>query len=73
MENIRMDTRLLTVPQVCEYLGCSKAAVYTMCYRGQLPYIKLGNGKNGAIRFDSEKIKALVDSKPHIEALKPVV
>ncbi len=68
---INMDSRLLSVEQVATYLGKSKQAIYVMVNRGELPYIKLGAGKSGSIRFEPERISALIQSRT-VEAFKPV-
>lgn len=60
---VRMNSKLLTARELADYLGKSKGAIYVMCYRGQLPYVKIGTGKNGAIRFDIEKIQQLVKGR----------
>lgn len=61
MDKTEMDSRLWTVEEVATYLGRTKGAIRLMCYRGQLPYIKMGRN-NSALRFDSSRIKALVES-----------
>ena len=63
MDKLQMDSKLLSVNELCAYLGRSKASIYSMVNRGQLPYIKLGNGRNGAIRFDSAEIQNLITSR----------
>ena len=37
-----MDDVILTVPEVAGYLRMSKAKVYLLIQRGELPHIKLG-------------------------------
>ena len=71
MDNIKMCSRLLSTGELASYLGRSKSAIYSLVYRGQLPYVKMGHGKNGAIYFDLEQIEALIDSRT-INAFKPV-
>ena len=71
MDNLRIGKILWTAKEVAEYLGRSKAAVYMMVYRGQLPYIKMGSG-NSAVRFDRDEIMQIVESRK-VDALKPVV
>lgn len=44
-------SKLLTITEVANILGKSEKAVYTMTYRGQLQYVKMGNYKNSPIRF----------------------
>ena len=69
--SILMDSNLLSVEELALYLGRSKSSIYTMVNRGQLPYIKLGKGKNGSLRFDSEEIKTFLESRK-VEALHPI-
>lgn len=73
MEKITMNARLWTAEEVAQYLGRTKASIYTMVNRGQIPYIKFGNsqGKNGSLRFDSEKIKSYLETLSH-DVLPPV-
>lgn len=69
---VRLDSILWTPDELASYLGRTRNAIYMMVARGQLPYIKIGGGKNGAIRFDKAEIIALMEQRK-IEALKPVV
>ena len=69
---VRLDSILWTTDELASYLGRTRNAIYMMVARGQLPYIKIGGGKNGAIRFDKAEIIALMEQRK-IEALKPVV
>ncbi len=66
-----LNSRLLTVEQVALYLGKTKFAIYNMVNRGQLPYIKMGNGKNCALRFDAQEIQELIDSR-RVQKFPPV-
>lgn len=36
-----MDDKILTIPQVSQYLQVSKAKIYAMVQRGEIPYIRL--------------------------------
>lgn len=36
-----MDDKILTIPQVSEYLQVSKAKIYLMVQKGEIPYIRL--------------------------------
>lgn len=36
-----MIDRILTIPEVADYLKLSKAKVYLMVQRGEIPYIRL--------------------------------
>lgn len=61
--SIQMGTRLLTANEVAQYLGKTQGAIYMMVSRGQLPFLKLGEGKHSSIRFKSDDIEAWVQSK----------
>ncbi len=49
---------LLTTRQAAEKLGISIPALHNRCYRGELPYIKLGKGTR---RFDSEELDRIIE------------
>ena len=51
-----MNDKIMTVPQVAEYLQLSKAKVYMMVARSEIPYIRLA--RNVRIR-ESDLIKWL--------------
>lgn len=36
-----MNDKILTIPEVAEYLKVSKAKIYLMVQRGEIPYIRL--------------------------------
>ena len=42
---------LLTITDVANILGKTEKAIYTMAYRGQLQYVKMGEYKTSPIRF----------------------
>ena len=69
--SISIGKRLLTVDELSSYLGRSKSSIYVMVYRGQIPYIKLGTGKNGSLRFDCEEIESFLETRK-VGALPPV-
>ena len=69
--HIKMPTKLMTVEELSNYLGRSKSSIYVMVYRGQIPYIKLGTGKNGSLRFDFEEIESFLETRK-VGALPPV-
>ena len=45
------DQAYLTREQVAEYLQISERKVSVMTHKGELPAVKLGSGKNAAIRY----------------------
>ena len=54
-------TRLLTVPEVAEWLRISTSLVYQLADAGKLPVHRIGNGR-GTIRFRPEDIEAYLDA-----------
>lgn len=50
---------MLTVKQVAERLGVSKAQGYALCSSGKLPHHRMGNGR-GAIRVSEEQLAAFL-------------
>jgi len=53
--------RLLTVSQAAEYLGCSRANVYTLINAGELPVVAVG--KSRGYRIDRQDIDAFIDRR----------
>jgi excisionase family DNA binding protein len=51
---------LLTVRDVAEILRLSESCVYTMIAAGQLPHLRVGNGR-GSIRFRRDEIDRFLD------------
>jgi excisionase family DNA binding protein len=59
----------LTVRQVAERLGISRAQVYALCASGKLPHHRFGKGR-GAIRITEEQLAAFLEAtrfKPPVE------
>ena len=66
-----MVTKLMTVIDLADLLCTSEKAIYAKVSRGELPYIKFGQGKNGSIRFDPNEIKLYLESKKvHAKAME---
>lgn len=70
MEGVKFS-QLLTVDDMAAYLNKSRKAIYCMVSNGQLPYIKFGNSRRAPIRFDLEKVQAVIGDFSH-EVLPPV-
>jgi excisionase family DNA binding protein len=51
---------MMTVKQVAERLGVSRAQVYALCSCGKLPHHRFGNGK-GAIRVSDDQLAAFIE------------
>lgn len=51
-----MNDKILTIPQVAEYLQVSKAKIYLLVQKGEIPYIRLD--RNVRVR-ESELLKWL--------------
>ena len=60
-------TRLLNASDVAALLRKTTKAVYQMVYRGELPYIKLGNGAKSPIRFREEDIDKFLSRCPSVD------
>ena len=56
-------TKLLTVVEMAAILNTSEKAIYAKVSRGELPYMKFGQGRNGSIRFNPDEIMKFLDSK----------
>jgi excisionase family DNA binding protein len=54
------DHPYLTREQVADYLQISPRKVSEMTAKGELPAVKLGTGKNSAIRYRKESIDQAV-------------
>jgi excisionase family DNA binding protein len=48
---------LHTVRAVAAFLGVSRATVYALCDRGELPHVRVGN----SIRITGETLRAMLD------------
>jgi predicted DNA-binding transcriptional regulator AlpA len=48
--------QLLTTQQVMTWLNVSRTELWKMMYQKGLPHIKLGDGRNAALRFDAQSI-----------------
>ena len=55
--------RLMTVIDLADLLHTSEKAIYAKVSRGELPYMKFGEGKSGSIRFDPNEIARYLDAK----------
>lgn len=58
------NKRLLTVPEVAEYLGFGKQTIYNMISERKIPFVKLGK----SVRFDVKDIDVLIE-KGRVEAV----
>ena len=53
-----MDERLLTVPEVADYLQVSKARVYELMREGTIPVVRLGR----QLRVNPALLQKLIDA-----------
>ena len=53
---------LLTVDEVTQALGVSRSKIYDLISKGQLPYVKIGAGRSGGVRFRPEDLQQFADS-----------
>jgi excisionase family DNA binding protein len=53
---------LLTVDDVTHVLGVSRSKIYDLISKGQLPYVKIGAGRSGGVRFRPEDLRQFADN-----------
>jgi excisionase family DNA binding protein len=58
-----MDHEFLTISEVAELLRVSESTIRSYIRNGQLPCLKLGNGRSAAVRIRRSDIDALVGRK----------
>lgn len=56
-----MPKELWTAEQAAKFLGISRRGLYQKMYRGQISYIKFGNG-SASVRFDPDELEAYVNA-----------
>jgi excisionase family DNA binding protein len=60
------EVRLLNVKEAARFLGTTPASLYSMVWRREVPFVKLGR----SVRFDVNDLDALIeDSKVKPDAL----
>lgn len=57
--------QLMDVSELAQYLRLSHQAIYSMCYRRELPFIKIGR----RLRFSPEAIAEFLKDKANSERL----
>jgi excisionase family DNA binding protein len=63
----REDVRLLNVKEAARLLGTTPGSLYSMVWRREVPFVKLGR----SLRFDLKDLEALIEaSKVRPEGLK---
>jgi excisionase family DNA binding protein len=55
------EPALLTIDEAARYLRLSRAKVYSMAARGELPSVKMGR----SVRVRRERLDAWLDSQDH--------
>ncbi|MGD9854064.1 MAG: helix-turn-helix domain-containing protein [Planctomycetaceae bacterium] len=55
------STRLLTISQAADALGCSEANIYALIDAGELPFVPIGRRKG--YRIDTADISAFIDRR----------
>ncbi len=48
---------LLTVPQACQSLSISRSKLYDLISQRKIPFVKLGRGRSGGVRFRPEDLQ----------------
>lgn len=57
---IATSKRYLTMPQVCDYLSCSKWTIYRLINNREIPFFAVGKR---AFRFDQDAIDKWIKDK----------
>lgn len=57
--------RLITVKEAGEMLGLSPASIRSMCFRGVLPFVKLGTRRSKTF-FDVNDIEEIINNRKYI-------
>lgn len=52
------SVRLLNVKEAARFLGTTPASLYSMVWRREVPFVKLGR----SLRFDVEDLNALIEA-----------
>lgn len=60
-----MEGKLLSVEQVAEYLGVSKASVYRAVKHGGLPFVRFGSE---LLRFRPADLEAWIETRRGVSA-----
>jgi excisionase family DNA binding protein len=55
---VREDVRLLNVKQAARLLGTTPGSLYSMVWRREVPFVKLGR----SLRFDVNDLNELIES-----------
>lgn len=62
-----MDHEFMTITEVADLLRVSESTVRSYIRKGQLPCLKLGDGRSSAVRIRRSDIDALVGFKTETE------
>jgi excisionase family DNA binding protein len=57
----RVPSRLLTVAEAAQFLGCSETNVYALIDSGDLPFVSIGKRKG--YRLDQMDLEAFIDRR----------
>ena len=56
-----LSERLLSVREAARVLGLSRASVYRLCERGELPHVRLSN----VVRIDPAELARFIKGRSH--------
>ncbi len=62
----RVGQRLLDIPQVAVYLGCSKWAARDLLWSGRLPVVKWGRGRNAKQFVDLRDLDKFIEANKRV-------
>jgi excisionase family DNA binding protein len=63
----RVPSRLLTVAEAAQFLGCSETNVYALIDSGDLPFVSIGKRKG--YRLDQMDLEAFIDRRKRSKAV----
>lgn len=66
-QNNRVPSRLLTVTEAAQFLGCSETNVYALIECGDLPFVLIGRRKG--YRLDRMDLEAFIDRRKQSKAV----
>ena len=63
----QFSSRLLTVAEAAQFLGCSETNVYALIDAGDLPFVSIGRRKG--YRLDRMDLEAFIDQRKQSKAV----
>jgi excisionase family DNA binding protein len=57
-----IEKRFYNVKELSNYTGLKVQSIYNLCYRKEIPFHKVGGGKNSKTLFDIQEIESWIKS-----------